>query len=219
MVQFTRLRTPLSPVIAMAVGFFLLPAVAMAQSGGLTGKSAVGAYKRPEPSAGQQSVKQPPALPGARPSGGAAPLQRLPSEMTPNEALFDAINRGDAGGARDAMNRGADSNARNVLGLSPIELAVDMSRNDIVFMLLSARTESGRGVRETAQTGARPARQAAGPVAPAPVTRRPVAEAGSAMPPRPAAAQARQAAHDGGTSNPSAGFLGFDAPRTGTAHP
>jgi hypothetical protein len=190
----------------------------MAQSGGLTGKSAVGAYKRPEPSAGQQSVKQPPALPGARGSGGAAPLQRLPSEMTPNEALFDAINRGDAGGARDALNRGADANARNVLGLSPIELAVDMSRNDIVFMLLSARTESARGGRETAQTGARPARQAAGPAAP--VTRRPVTEAGTTtMPPRPAPQQARQAAHDGGTSNPSAGFLGFDAPRTGTGHP
>ena len=214
MVQFIRLRTPLPPVIASAVGLLLLPTVAMAQSGGLTGNSNAGARNRPDSPAAQQSAKPPPALPGARASGGAAPMQRLPSEMTPNDALFDAINRGDAGAARDAMNRGADSNARNVLGLSPIELAVDMGRNDIVFMLLSARTESGRGGRETAQTAVRPAHQAAGPA-----TRRPAAEAGTAMPPRPAPAQARQAAHDGGASVPSAGFLGFDAPRAGTAHP
>jgi hypothetical protein len=59
--------------------------------------------------------------------------------MEPTDALFDAINRGDIGTARDAISRGADLHGHNVLGMTPLELSVDLGRNDISFMLLSMR--------------------------------------------------------------------------------
>jgi hypothetical protein len=85
----------------------------------------------------------PPSLPGshAQPMP-VAPLDKNASDMNPNEALFDAINRGDTGAARDALSRGADPNTRNVLGLTPLEEAVDLGRNDISFLLLSERTNA-----------------------------------------------------------------------------
>ena len=46
--------------------------------------------------------------------------------MEPNDALFDAINRGDIAAARDAISRGADLGARNILGMTPMELSVDL---------------------------------------------------------------------------------------------
>ena len=90
----------------------------------------------------------PPALPGARVSKEmVAPPDRPPSDLQPNDALFDAINRGDIATARDAISRGADLNARNVLGMTPMELSVDLGRNDISFLLLSMR---GSGRRQRA---------------------------------------------------------------------
>jgi hypothetical protein len=89
-----------------------------------------------KPQAAAPKVPPPPALPGAESNGTAAPPSRLPSDMEPTEALFDAINRGDASGARDAISRGADLHGQNVLGLTPLELAVDLGRNDIAFVLL-----------------------------------------------------------------------------------
>src|ERR1700757_1385559 len=75
-------------------------------------------------------------------------LSRPPSDMEPTDALFDAINRGDIGAARDAISRGADLRGHNVLGMTPMELSVDLGRNDISFLLLSMRGEdSGRGAR------------------------------------------------------------------------
>ena len=62
--------------------------------------------------------------------------------MSPNDMLFDAINRGDAGDAREALARGADLGAHNVLGMTPVDLSVDLSRNDITFLLLSLRGAS-----------------------------------------------------------------------------
>lgn len=85
----------------------------------------------------------PPAIPGAQSSREAAPPDRPPQDMEPTEALFDAINRGDMGSARDALNRGADISGKSVLGMTPTELSVDLGRNDITFLLLSMRGSSG----------------------------------------------------------------------------
>ena len=68
-----------------------------------------------------------------------APATMTPAEMEPNDELFDAINRGDIAAARDAISRGADLSGRNVLGMTPMELSVDLGRNDISFLLLSMR--------------------------------------------------------------------------------
>ena len=86
--------------------------------------------KRPPPAAlpGLQGRRAPEPIPGD-------PTQSLP----PNAALFDAINRGDLPAARDAVARGADTEARNVLGLTPVDAAVDQGRTEIMFYLLSVR--------------------------------------------------------------------------------
>ena len=70
--------------------------------------------------------------------------------MEPTEALFDAINRGDIAAARDAISRGAELNGHNILGMTPMELSVDLGRNDISFLLLSMRgTDNGRSGQPT----------------------------------------------------------------------
>ncbi len=84
----------------------------------------------------------PPGLPGAAGSDNPLPSSPPPSQAaSPNDALFDAINRGDMAEARDAIARGAELDARNVLGMTPLELAVDLNRNDIAFLLLSIEHE------------------------------------------------------------------------------
>ncbi len=143
----------------------------------------------------------PSGLPGATaPAGGVAPAQVPAADMSPNDALFDAINRGDIVAARDAMGRGAELNAHNILGMTPIELSVDLSRNDITFYLLSLRSAD-------ATTAPPPAKPAASVAA-----RKPVAKPAAvkvvqkpAPPPPPAAPQFA----GGGTPDPRAGFLGF----------
>ena len=155
----------------------------------------------------------PPALPGAQ-SAGAVPSNRVPLDLPPNEALFDAINRGDMAAARDALSRGADINARNILSLTPTELAVDLNRNDIAFMLLSIKAaERPRGNRNAAAQAqanpfAGPNDRSAARARPAPASKAATAPARPAEPVFP-----RLYANDGGTPVPSAGFLGFDERR------
>lgn len=154
-------------------------------------------------------AKPPPALPGAQTDADrVTPSEKSATDMPPTEALFDAINRGDIASARDAISRGADLNGHNLLGMSPMELSIDLGRNNISFLLLSYRGAEG---------GAAPARTAQSPLSakkPPPPLR---AERRAAGPVREAAAPAvknpRLFADDGGAPIPSAGFLGFDAGR------
>jgi len=150
----------------------------------------------------------PPALPGARSGGDVTPLDRPPSDMGPNEALFDAINRGDVGAARESLSRGADLHATNLLGMTPTELAIDLGRSDLIFLLLSMRDSSGGGAPS--------AKEARKPVPPAPATAR-------SAPPRPAprpapvvaatrpapAPMPQKYADVPAAPVPQAGFLGF----------
>jgi hypothetical protein len=155
----------------------------------------------------------PEAVPGARARVPAAPATRALADMEPTEALFDAINRGDIASARDALNRGADLNGVNVLGMTPMELSVDLGRNDISFLLLSMRGEdAGRGSRAVAHdTQAAPASKK--------LAREAKPKPGIARGPAPVAvkpvATPKLFANDGGAPLPSAGFLGFD-PRSAT---
>jgi hypothetical protein len=151
------------------------------------------------------AVAPPPALPGAGAGNAPAPLTRVPTDMEPNDALFDSINRGDIATARDAISRGADLHAHNILGMTPLELSIDLGRNDISFMLLSMR----------AADDTRPAARAA---AAKDDTKHPVRQVKKVSPrpaaPVPAAQQtARLFSGDGGAPNPNAGFLGFDSAR------
>lgn len=194
---------------ALLAASILLPGAAMAQ-----GRLGSGAGSlRPQEPARQQD--RPAGLPGltARPSQ-VIPPTAIPSSLNPNDALFDAISRGDVQAARDAVGRGADTNARNALGLTAVDSAVDQGRPDMIFYLLSLRGSAGSAppppgsqspplsVRN--RPGQREARESA-PAATAPV-RAPAA-------PR----TARLFANDGGAPQPEMGFLGFDAGRAAGA--
>jgi len=133
----------------------LLVTEAAAQTG--IGRSA----PPPAPSAAQRPP--PPALPGLAGRRAVEPIPAEPNvNLAPNEALFDAVNRGDLAAAREAVGRGADLNSRNQLGLTPVDAAVDQGRNEIVFYLLSARGSTGTG----------PTTAAAEPAPPPPPARR-----------------------------------------------
>ena len=185
---------------------------AWAQLGG-PGSSPGGIGHAPKAEPEKPAIPAPDAVPGAKARGPVAPPTRAAGDMPPTDALFDAINRGDIAAARDALNRGADLNGVNVLGMTPMELSVDLGRNDISFLLLSMRGEdSERGSRAVGRDGAGtpvPASQtkqqarAARPVRVERVVNRPAATKRVAIP--------KLFANDGGAPVPNAGFLGFDA--------
>jgi hypothetical protein len=167
------------------------------------------------PAATAAPVAPPPALPGAATNPStAAPASRPSIDMDPSDALFDAINRGDIGAAREAISRGADLSGQNILGMTPMELSVDLGRNDISFMLLSMRGgDSGRSRQPPpAVTATKPptGRQTRQTAHPGPTT--PVRTASSAQQPVPSE-RPRLFSGDGGTPVPNAGFLGFDSGR------
>ena len=172
-------------------------------SGGMGGG---GGKEQPPP---RSKPALPPALPGAASTGSAAPATHIPTDMAPTDALFDAINRGDIGTARDAINRGADLSGQNVLGMTPLELSIDLGRNDISFLLLSMR--SGEDVRGRQA----PARQTAGKPPPTKQAKQaPPHPSSRVAAAAPAPSQtARLFSGDGGAPNPNAGFLGFDSGR------
>jgi hypothetical protein len=146
----------------------------------------------------------PPALPGA--TSTVPPAEKTATDLPPTDALFDAINRGDIASARDALSRGADLSGHNILGMTPLDLSVDLSRNDITFLLLSMRTTApaaGRAVAVAA--AAAPGKSgAAKPAAARFAVRSPIQVAAP-----PADRQYAAAPADPGTPNPQAGFLGF----------
>jgi hypothetical protein len=150
---------------------------------------------------GEQDTPLPPALPGAGD-------QNLPTSQSvakqqsgdPTTDLFTAINAGDYNSAQDAISRGADLNAQNSLGETPIDLSVALNRNTITFLLLAARNDSGDDSTDDSASAV------------------PVAATHSALP----AAKSRAVpvklienpnavpGNSSGTPNPSAGFLGFN---------
>lgn len=219
-------------VTALLLGAALsvvVPSVTRAQGiGGGGPTSAINhANARGGASREKPELPEPDAVPGAKARQPAAPATRMATDMPPTDALFDAINRGDIASARDALNRGADLNGMNILGMTPMELSVDLGRNDISFLLLSMRGEdSGRGSRavgrdiaatgqvaqaakpmtsaRTSGTGSTPAGNA--PTGSKAVGAKPVGTRAVAA--RPVATP-KLFADDGGTPLPSAGFLGF----------
>lgn len=177
---------------------------------------------RPARDAAAPNRPPPPALPGLQNRTAPEPIPADPNQvLSPNASLFDAINRGDLPAAKDAMARGADLDSRNVLGLTPVDAAVDQGRTEIMFYLLSVRggtRVAGRppeaeGAAAGKAVKARAARGGNGP--------RPAAEAIDRSVPvvRPTARNPRLWAGDGGAAKPEIGFLGFDAGRPAVAMP
>ncbi len=158
-------------------------------------------------------------LPDAIPGAGGQRLRTSqdlskPQSGDPTAQLFDAVNRNDYNAAQDAISRGADLNAQNALGETPIALSVALNHNSITFLLLASRNDAGSGVPDQLATPIPVAAPAALPHGPA---RRHTAPA-AAMPARfmekpaviPAAPRRAAVPAAPGTPNPSAGFLGFN---------
>ena len=217
--------------LAIAVVAFAPPAAAQGIGGG--GVSSINGGKT---MGRAPSVSQPSALPGSQVSTDRViPADKNAVDMSPNDALFDAITRGDIAAAQDAINRGADFNARNVLGLTPLDESIDLGRNNITFLLLSLR-----GGVDTTAAQAGPAKPAsARPLAPTASLATPTATAMAPSPTAPSAsdnsasailtrgsaakgaasdtqtgqqtsgASAAPASGSAGTPNPKSGFNGF----------
>jgi hypothetical protein len=197
---------------ALTIGLAAAPTWAQSN---LTGAGIGRGSQGPAGDGGQQNgkaaVKRPDALPGTRTQKSeVTPADRLASDMAPNEALFDGINRGDMAYVKDAISRGADLSARNVLGLTPIDLSVDLGRNDITFLLLSLRgADSSAGAPAVPGKSAKAMLQAAAKAdAKQAKSPRAVREAAPAPPAKP-----KLFANDGGAPVPNAGFLGFGTQR------
>jgi hypothetical protein len=210
-------RTTRSFVLLSAVGLaaVCLPSLAHAQIGPMDPGSALQRRAQSTPDLTKHEQAPPPALPGATSRADqVAPATRIPTDMSPNDALFDAINRGDIAAARDALSRGAELNAQNVLGMTPMELSVDLGRNDISFLLLSYRNTDSSSAPSAQATAATPAEK------PNARSRKAVAKSVARKPAEPVRAVASAApqtprlfANDGGAPVPNAGFLGFNAGR------
>jgi hypothetical protein len=171
------------------------PAAAQVGGGAAPGLSGPAPSGRPGQGGGGDEKKDdkplepPPSIPGAAPNPDAViPADKSAAEMLPNEALFDAITRGDIASARDALNRGAQLDAHNVLGQTPTEASIDLNRNDITFLLLSMRgTTQGHSTTQLAAAANRPVKSTK-------------AALHSARP---------LPSSDRGRPDPAAGFIGF----------
>lgn len=213
------MKTSNSAILAglLSLAALSLPATALAQSyggsngplqgsqGGLgsPGSHAGGAKDGGEDSKDKKDDKPeapPPAIPGAEPDADATvvPADKLAAEMSPNDALFDSITRGDLVAAKDALNRGAQLEARNVLGQTPTDAAIDLNRNDITFLLLS--------MRGAAPSAHRPHQAQTTQAEPAGGKHKgsPIVQAKGHKPRAPLTLSA-----DRGTPNPAVGFTGF----------
>ncbi len=216
-----RLARSMTIAVVVPVGLALAgatPGLAQMIGGGSGPDSIQSAIQHNLKGAQQPTPAQaaPPVVPGTKPPSQAAEPSPTVVNLSPTDALFDAINRGDLAAAREAVNRGADLDARNLLGLTPLDLSVDLGRNDISFALLSMRREYG----SSAGSSERPSGTAAADqqVAPLRAAARPRVVRASANveddgpPPRETP---RLFSGNGGAPIPAAGFLGFDEARPG----
>ena len=185
-----------------AVTALLLPGpAALAQ--GMLGSGRTTSRSQPE-----APREQPPALPGVAARRGQAPIaaETPPSSMNPNDALFDGINRGDISTVRDAVARGADVNARNALGLTAVDSAVDQGRPDVMFYVLSIRGMAGNAAPPPDRAGPPPRAQPTARTRTPPPERDTPTQVATVTPRLPQLWQG-----NGGAPQPSIGFLGFDA--------
>lgn len=198
---------------------WLMVAAAMAIAGPAAAQGMLGRSGAARPPAETTAPRPPPpALPGIQGQQRVAPIpaEVPPSSMNPNDALFDGINRGDLPAIRDAVTRGADVNARNALGLTALDSAVDQGRADVTFYLLSVRGTAGNAPAPDSGTRGRPQRAAA-PLRETAAERR--AAAAAAPPATAAPRRAHLFAGNGGAPIAQLGFLGFDAGRPAGAAP
>ena len=175
-------------------------------------REAADAAQKAQAKADAKAAAPPPAIPGAVTDEATATSGHASIDMEPTAALFDAINRGDITSAKEALGRGADLNGKNVLGQSPLDMAIDLNRNDLTFLLLSMRnSEQGAPVASVADARADADAAPHGGRATRTVSasRVRIGRAERLAAKHAPARQNREYAADGGAPKPDAGFLGF----------
>ncbi len=199
---------------ATALGLVLLlagtPAFAQMSMGG--GGGAPGGGSAPQPQAPAPDIA-PPALPGAGTPAPLAtgPVVQKPATGDPTQALFAAVNNNDYNAAEDALSRGADLNAQNALGETPLDLSIALNHSTITFLLLATRNETG-GTGPVSPGPVSPGSVSPGPAFPAtapvkPTHHKPHPTPAAAAPAPTTTAPAWES--NPGTPNPSSGFMGF----------
>jgi hypothetical protein len=200
-------------IYALAFGVALTitaaPAMAQLAAGGGSGSgmgSGIGGLTNKAPTPLPRTPDTAPAaLPGAPlPQVATGPVLTKPDTGDPTTELFAAITKGDDSAAQSALGRGADLNAQNQFGETPLDLAIALNRTSIAFLLLQTRNElsaQGAGSEPIGapwlldQPSTPPTKEKAAyqpPLAPKPA-------------PSPYAGQPANT----GTPDPNAGFLGF----------
>ncbi|MDD2877350.1 MAG: ankyrin repeat domain-containing protein [Acidiphilium sp.] len=192
-------------IVALIAGFAATPPAFAQMAGGGGMGSPMGIPGQMGAGQGLHAPEQtpdvaPPALPGATGVGNISAGPVTTANEDPTKLLFSAINHGDYTQARAAISRGANLDARNALDETPIELAVELNRNNIIFMLLSVRAEEGPSGQPAPGAAIVPVSQGVGRIHHPAVTlhtRQTAARPAPALPDEP------------GVPNPAAGFLGF----------
>jgi ankyrin repeat protein len=186
----------------MGLAFTLacLPAMAQLSAGSGGGDGLTPKAPTPQP---RTPDIAPQALPGAPvPAVATGPVLAKPDIGDPTAALFAAITKGDDSAAQYALGRGADLDAQDQFGETPLDLSIALNRTSITFLLLQTRNELAAQGNGPEPLGAPwTLDQNAGPLG----------KDTAAYKPPPAPAQKPQAAGpvNNGTPNPDAGFLGF----------
>lgn len=157
------------------------------------------AAQKAEAAKAMKRAAPPASIPGAE-GNDDEEGDRTNADMEPTAALFDAINRGSLLSAKESVNRGADLNHRNMLGQTPLDMAIDLNRNPIIFLLLSMRGNDDRPRTDIAsQTRGMDTKDGAGHLTIGGTAGRHNAEA----------ATSSRYDRTGGAARPDIGFLGF----------
>ncbi len=207
------MRQILRPAALILTAFWFHPALAQV----MPGANAVGAGLSPPAPTQRPQVQDtaPAALPGVGNIGGIATAPKLAKTNSgdPTTDLFTAINANNYADAQDAISRGADLNAQDPLGESPLDLSIALNHNNITFMILSARNEAGASptTNGPAYSLGSPSKAPAKKTAATKPTVHtvPVKMATVPAPAKPAPTPTSNAATDPGQANVSVGFLGF----------
>jgi hypothetical protein len=142
--RYVRLLPAVS--VAFLAGAVWAPRLAHAQAN-LPSPTAMGPVVKGNNDINPDQPSQP-GLPGASRPTSVSRGTISGDMMSPNAALFDAIDRGDLAAARDAVGRGADLGATNAVGQSPIDESVSLGRNDITFLLVTLLHAEGAQITD-----------------------------------------------------------------------
>jgi hypothetical protein len=139
--------TPTAGLLAALVVAFAWPVHKAEAQAALPAPTSIGpvvkggsGFSAPEPSV--------PGLPGAHSARVINKGSINADLLSPNDELFDAIDRGDTIAARDAIARGAELNATNAVGQTPIDESVALGRNEITFLLVTLLHAGGSSITD-----------------------------------------------------------------------